>query len=67
MYFQQFQTFQLSVYIETDNQKDENKCSMKYFLSIQNSGNMDLRNFGRAFVWERRARTWKSLKKKLQN
>ena len=42
MYFQQFQTFQLSVYIETDNQKDENKCSMKYFLSIQNSGNMDL-------------------------
>ena len=44
-----------------------NKCSIKYFLSIPNSGNMDSRNFGRAFVWERRVRAWKSLKKKLQN
>ena len=34
MYFQQFQTFQLSVYIETDNQKDENKQMFDEILSF---------------------------------
>ena len=34
MYFQQFLVFQLSVYIETDNQKDENKQMFDKILSF---------------------------------